>query len=143
MGARCSDALMAAFIMIFKNIMTVFQVIVPILLIASAIISVGKMVFSPDVFDEKDPHGKRPDRVVTRVLLHKVASAVIIFFLPYMINMTISTVVKISGDSFSFNECWNAASNGQGVIQWVPGGQDTQTTPNEDDATKANANKEN
>ena len=69
MGASCSDYAMAAFIMIFKNIMTVFQIIVPILLIVSASMSLGKMVLSPD----EDPHGKRPDRVVPRVLLHKVA----------------------------------------------------------------------
>ena len=119
MGASCSDYAMAAFIMIFKNIMTVFQIIVPILLIVSASISVGKMVLAPDVFDEKDPHGKRPDRVVPRVLLHKVAGAIVIFFLPYMINMTISLVVEVTGEQFSFTECWNAASKGQGVIQWV------------------------
>ena len=115
MGASCSDYAMAAFIMIFKNIMTVFQIIVPILLIVSASMSLGKMVLSPD----EDPHGKRPDRVVPRVLLHKVAAAVVIFFLPYMINMTISLVVEVTGEQFSFTECWNAASKGQGVIQWV------------------------
>ncbi len=119
MGASCSDAAMAAFIMIFKNIMTVFQIIVPILLIISASISLGKMVLAPDVFDEKDPHGKRPDRVVPRVLLHKVAGAVVVFFLPYIINLTITLVVNVTGDQFSFNECWSAADNGQGVIQWV------------------------
>ena len=129
MGSACNDPAMAAFIMIFKNIMTVFQIIVPIILIVSAVISVGKMVILPNTFDERDPHGQRPDRVVPRVILHKFLAAVIVFFVPWMVNFTVSTAVSVmdssnSASGFSFGDCWNAASSGQGIIQWVPGGQD-------------------
>ena len=129
MGSACNDPAMAAFIMIFKNIMTVFQIIVPIILIVSAVVSVGKMVILPNTFDERDPHGQRPDRVVPRVILHKVAAAGIVFFIPYIVNLTVSLTVNVidssnSASGFSFAACWNAASNGQGIIQWVPGGQD-------------------
>ncbi len=127
MNSACSDPAMAAFIMIFKNIMAVFQVIVPIILIVSAAYSFGTLVLFPDDPDVKGPPG-RPNRVVSRVIVHKVAAAVIVFLIPYIVNLTVSLTVNVidssnSASGFSFAACWNAASNGQGIIQWVPGGK--------------------
>lgn len=128
MNDSCTEPALAAFIMIFKNIMAIFQIIVPILLIISAIISLGTLVMFPDDPDVKGPP-HRPNRIVPRVLIHKVVAAIVIFFLPAIINLTISVAAEAMEDDnpnkdFSFTKCWNAASNGEGIIQWVPGGED-------------------
>ena len=102
MNSACSDPAMAAFIMIFKNIMTVFQIIVPIILIVSAAISVGTIMMFPDDTDVKGPPG-RPNRVVPRVILHKVIAAIVVFFIPYIVNLTVSLTVSVIDSSSSAN----------------------------------------
>ena len=132
MANACNDPAMAAFIMIFKNIMVVFQIIVPIVLIASAALAVGQLVMDPDKF--VDERGK--DHTF-QVIKNKALAAVLVFFLPYTVNMVISLTVNAMDDgpdkNFSFTTCWNAASQGNGIIQWTPGGQDVTPKDNSKD----------
>ena len=134
MSEACNDPAMAAFIMIFKNIMVVFQVIVPIVLIASAAYSFGSLLMSPDDSDKK----------MSKVLINKCMAAVIVFFVPFTVNLVVSLAVNAldSGPDkdFSFTTCWNAASQGNGIIQWTPGGQDVTPKDNSTDNSTDDAN---
>ena len=75
MAEACSDPVMAGFVAIFKNIMTIVQIVVPIILLVSGAISIGKLVISPD-----------DDSKGLKSIVVKFLAAVIIFFLPYTIN---------------------------------------------------------
>ncbi len=118
MSSTCSDPAMAGFVAIVKNIMAIFQVIVPILLMISVALTIGKLVFSPDV-DARDKNNGH------RIILNKVIAAIVIFFLPYSLTMTINMVSSLVEDSsgstgFSFVDCMRSAN--PSIFEWNPGG---------------------
>ena len=78
----------------FFSFLNVLHIIVPLLLIISLTISLTKLVQDPD--EKKAP----------KKILNSVLAAVIVFFLPTMINVVINLV---AGES-DFSSCWENAS---------------------------------
>ena len=94
----CSDYGIAMYLYIMKNALTIIQIAIPILLLVMATIQMIKMMASPD--DKKAP----------KSLLNKFIAALIVFFVPLIVNV----VLSIIPDSFELAACWESA---EGIAQ--------------------------
>ena len=92
---NCSSQALASILNILKNILTVIQIIGPILLIISLTVTIVKLMNNPD---EKKLKGKIRNEIIAIILL---------FSVPFIINATMSLL----GDNFSVAECWNGVGN--------------------------------
>ena len=89
----CSDYGIAMYLYIMKNALTIIQIAIPILLLVMATIQMIKMMASPD--DKKSP----------KALLNKFIAALVVFFIPLIVNV----VLSIIPDSFELSACWESA----------------------------------
>ena len=89
----CSDYGIAMYLYIMKNALTIIQIAIPILLLVMATIQMIKMMASPD--DKKSP----------KALLNKFIAALVVFFIPLIVNV----VLSIIPDSFELSACWKSA----------------------------------
>ena len=89
----CSDYGIAMYLYIMKNALTIIQIVIPILLLVMATIQMIKMMASPD--DKKSP----------KALLNKFIAALVVFFIPLIVNV----VLSIIPDSFELSACWKSA----------------------------------
>ena len=89
----CSDYGIAMYLYIMKNALTIIQIAIPILLLVMATIQMIKMMVSPD--DKKAP----------KSLLNKFIAALVVFFIPLIVNI----VLSIIPDSFELSACWKSA----------------------------------
>lgn len=100
----CSDYTLATILTIVKRGLTVIQLVVPIVLIVSGIFQLMKLMVNPD-------NQKKGLKVFTNSIL----SAVIVFFLPFIVNLTMSTI-NVNGNvgiekngsltAFDLSSCW-------------------------------------
>lgn len=100
----CSDYTLATILTIVKRGLTVIQLVVPIILIVSGIFQLMKLMVNPD-------NQKKGLKVFTNSIL----SAVIVFFLPFIVNLTMSTI-NVNGNvgienngsltAFDLSSCW-------------------------------------
>ena len=101
----CTDPSMATILSAVKKILTLIQIIVPILLIVSSAIHIFKLVQDPE--DKKRKKG----------ILNSLIAAVVVFFIPMLIDVVISMV----GDDVTFSACWNNAnSNIAREVTYIP-----------------------
>jgi len=90
----CSDYALANLLYIVQRIMTLVQIIAPILAIVALTITAGKMMMNPD--DKKSFSGFK----------NTILALLIVFLLPFIINFS----MKLAGNNFDFTTCWNNAS---------------------------------
>lgn len=91
----CDDYILGNFIDIIKRAINLLGLIVPILLVVGATISIVKGVLNPE------------DKTVMKKVLNSFLSAIIVLFLPYIINTTmriLATANKNSTTKFGINE---------------------------------------
>lgn len=101
----CTDPSMASILSAVRKILTLIQIIVPILLIVGSGINIIRLV--------QDPEDKKRKKNV----LNSVIAAVIIFFIP----MLIDTVMSMVGDDVTFSACWNnAEANIAREVTYIP-----------------------
>lgn len=93
--ATCDDAALAGFLVIIKRALTVTQIFGPIICIVSLILVFIKGEFNPD------------DKKLMKGILNRVLALVITFFLPVIVNATLS----LAGDDTNLGSCWNDASD--------------------------------
>ncbi|MBR4618904.1 MAG: hypothetical protein IKO49_06330 [Bacilli bacterium] len=107
LNAVCSDYALAQILNIIKTILSIIGIVVPVLLIIGASINFTKATMNPE------------DKTVLKKFANSVASAVIVFLLPFIINVIMSIIsaygdvgVKENGQNKAFNisACWNAAN---------------------------------
>lgn len=82
LGTCCNDYGIAIFLNIIKNAIEVIQIIVPVILIGASMIELFKMVTSPNP----------EDKTGVKSITNKFVAAAIVFFLPIIVNLTISIV---------------------------------------------------
>ena len=115
---RCDDASLAGILSIVKNIMLLIQLVVPLILIISGIISFTQLMMNPD---EKNGLKK---------LMNKFLAAAIVFIIPMVINV----VMGICGENYNFSSCWvNASDYGFNNSEYNSSNDDTKK-----DKTKIN-----
>lgn len=98
----CSDYGIAMFLYIMQNALELIHLVIPILLLVMATIQLTKMMISPD--DKKSP----------KSLLNKFIAAVLVFFTPYIINLTLGVIQIATNNSFEIASCWESA---EGIAQ--------------------------
>ena len=108
--STCNSAVLAGILSIVKRIMLIIQIAVPLLLIVSAIIGLAQLMASPD--DQKSP----------KKLLNKFIAAVIVFFIPVFVNLTINLV----GEGSNFSSCWIHANDKVSTGSYTPINNDSE-----------------
>jgi len=108
--STCNSAVLAGILSIVKRIMLIIQIAVPLLLIISAIIGLAQLMASPD--DQKSP----------KKLLNKFIAAVIVFFIPVFVNLTINLV----GEGSDFSSCWIHANDKVSTGSYTPINNDSE-----------------
>lgn len=132
----CSDFVLATILSIIRKSLNIIQVIVPILLILSGTIQFMKMVLNPD----DDRNGKKS-------FINSIMAAVIVFFLPTLINLTMSILnetgevgIKTDKKRYALNlsSCWTAVENTQSEMDSVKenGGSKSSTISKEQSKKK-------
>ena len=107
----CSDYVLARVIVIIKGIITLIQIIVPILLIIVGGIKFGQMVIAPDPDEKQKPkHDTRKHQFINSVF-----AAVIVFFMPFVINLFMNMISNgFEGENNAIVDvatCWSEAEN--------------------------------
>ena len=90
----CSSPALAAILKVAKNIMNLFGIIAPILLLVMASINLIRLMKDPD------------DKKGLPRLRNSALAAVMIFFVPIFVN----AVMYMLDDSFTVTACWNSAN---------------------------------
>lgn len=101
----CNDYILGNIIDIIKRSVNLIGLIVPILLIIGGTINVVKAVFNPE------------DKKAMKNIVNCFISAIIVFFLPFIINTTMKIIAKGGNDigineggkteTFSVSACWS------------------------------------
>lgn len=100
----CADYTLATILTIVKRGLTLIQIVVPIILIVSGTFQLIKMMMNPD-----------NDKKGLKAFTNSIMSAVIVFFLPFIVNLTMS-IINVNGDvgieqngsltAFDLSSCW-------------------------------------
>ena len=93
----CSDYGIAMFLYIMQKALELIHLVIPILLLVMATIQLTKMMISPD------------DKKSSKSLLNKFIAAVLVFFTPYIINLTLGVIQIATNNSFHLASCWESA----------------------------------
>ena len=92
-GACCTDYSLVNILNIARRVFDVIQILVPIILIIAATIQFVQLTINPE---QKDGFRK---------ILNKLIAAIIVFVLPFIMNVIMGAV----GESTEFSSCWNNA----------------------------------
>lgn len=108
---ECTDYGLAAILSILKRILNIFHLVVPILLIISFILGLIKLVLDPE-----DKNSK-----LKKSLFTKFSAALIIFFLPYVVQLILNVIPMAASDgnsytTFSLGSCWKDAEKMQELM---------------------------
>ena len=89
----CSSPTLSYAISLIKNILTIIQIMGPIVLIISLTFSFIKLMTTPD------------DKKLMERIKNSIIATILLFMIPFAINLT----MKLLGESFSISACWNIA----------------------------------
>ena len=92
---ECSSVGLLNIVSIVKNILTVIQILVPILLIIFGVIGIVKLIMNPD-----EKNGKKK-------VINKFLSAAMVFFIPIILN----ALMYALGSSYDLSTCWSLSDN--------------------------------
>ena len=88
---NCATPALGAALSAFKRIISLIQIIVPIMLMIGLMIHIMNLMKNPD------------DAKLKKKITNSVHAAVIVFFIPVFINV----VMGMLGENYSFSSCWN------------------------------------
>ena len=106
---ECTDYGLAAILSIFKRILNIIHLVVPIILIISCTIGLIKLVISPE--EEKGKKG----------LITKFSAAIIVYFIPFIVQLILNLIPMATTDNgayqtFSLGSCWQDAERMQEIM---------------------------
>lgn len=102
LGTCCNDYGLVAMLDIVRKVFDLLQIVVPILLIVMVTVQLIQMTANP----EEKKHMKR--------LINKFIAAIIVFFLPTMLDVILSWMP--SNQTFQVSDCWNTAKISNEVV---------------------------
>lgn len=91
----CNSAVLAGFLTIVKNLLSLIQIIGPLLLICSLIYLFIKMMQNPE------------DKKLPKKIFNSFFALIVVFFVPLLVTVVLNMV----DDSTDFGACWKNASN--------------------------------
>ncbi len=103
----CKDPGLVSILKIIQNGLSIVRIIVPIILIISMIWIITKMLVNPE------------EKKYVKLLRNSVLAAVIVFFIPTLLNLAMSWL----DDSFSVTACWNVAKSQENLVNWNDPGE--------------------
>ncbi len=89
---ECNSPALAVSLRAVKKIMTVVQIVGPILLIAAIAFQVTQLMANPD------------DKKIPKKIFNSILATLFLFFIPLFINL----VLRWMGANFTFSACWNS-----------------------------------
>ena len=92
--SNCSDAGLSSILGVVKNILNLIQIIAPILLLIMTAVHLTQLMRDPD------------DKKKLKKVKNSALAAVIIFFIPMLVNV----VFGMLGESTTISNCWNNAN---------------------------------
>ena len=95
MASECSSPVLAIILRVVKNLLSLIQIIAPLLLMVGATMHLIKMMQNPD---EKKNFSK---------IRNSFLAAAIIFFIPTIMNV----VMSMLGENYNISLCWNNVSD--------------------------------
>lgn len=90
----CNDYGLANILASIKEALNIIHIVVPFLLILSLAIGFIQLVINPE--DKKKP----------KMVFIRIFCAVIVFFLPYLVNLSLSL---LDGDGYQLGACWKSS----------------------------------
>ena len=101
---ECSSSSLNTIFYITKMILSLIQIVGPLLLIISAIIKFTKLTINPE---EKNGIKK---------IVNSFLAAAILFFIPLFINV----VMNMLGNNYAFSSCWKDAKKPSYKVSYIP-----------------------
>jgi len=93
LGTCCSDPGLVSILDITRKVMSLFQIIIPILLIVGATYSFVKLALNPEIKNG------------TKAIVNQFLAAVLCFFIPVIVSFALGLVP----DTFELGSCWKQA----------------------------------
>lgn len=101
LGTCCSDYGLVGILDILRQCLNLIQLIVPIILMVALAIQFTQLMANPD------------DKKKQKSLINKFVAALICFFIPLLVNLSINLVP----DTFQLSACWDTARISREVLQ--------------------------
>lgn len=101
LGTCCSDYGLVGILDILRQCLNLIQLIVPIILMVALAIQFTQLMANPD------------DKKKQKSLINKFIAALICFFIPLLVNVSINLVP----DTFQLSACWDTARISREVLQ--------------------------
>lgn len=99
----CKNVALSGILSVVKNMLSLIQIIGPILAILSLIYTFVMIVRNPD------------EKKYVKRIKNSLLALAIVFFIPMVINV----LVGILGDSTEFSSCWNGTYNNSGNAEYM------------------------
>ena len=100
--SSCSDYALLGTLTIAKKLISVIQIIGPILCIVSMTYTLIKMIQNPD------------EKKTSKKLFNSVLALALIFFVPLIVN----AFINVLGDSSEFKNCWESANQSYNNVKY-------------------------
>ena len=113
LNATCSDYALSQILSIIQKVIYVIRLVVPILLILGGTIIFVKYFFDPE------------NKKLMKAFINAIASAIIVIFLPFIINVTMALIstyggvgLRENGNNVALNvsSCWTQAGIDQSTM---------------------------
>ena len=101
LGTCCSDFGLAATLNIVRNILTIIQIVVPLILIVMSTVSLTKMVINPD------------EKKGMKKIYNQYLAAVFVFLVPMFVDM----LLIMMPNSYSLSACWEQAKDNAELLR--------------------------
>ena len=91
----CTSPMLAGVLSVVKKVIGIIQIAGPILLMISLALTFTKLLTNPE------------DKKLMKKIWNSILAAVLLFFIPLLINI----VMSLMGEDFNVSACWNSADN--------------------------------
>jgi len=99
LGSCCNSRVMESIMAIINNIMTIIQIVVPILLLLMVCVNLGQLLMNPD------------DKKKVSSIKNKFIAAVVVFFVPLFVSVAMNIVSDNSSSNFNLAACMKESKN--------------------------------
>ena len=99
----CNNAVLGVFLKIVKSLLSLIQIIGPILLICSLVMLLVKMAQNPE------------DKKIPKKIMNSCLALAIIFFVPLLVTVVLNMV----DESTDFGACWKSSGSGFGNAGYI------------------------
>lgn len=100
---ECSSPALSTILTASKRVITIIQIIGPLLLLIALTINFIKLINNPE------------DKKLKKNLINSLIAAILLFFIPVLINVT----MKMLDNTFTISTCWNSIGNYSGEAKYI------------------------